>query len=208
MIQHLGQFGKIWPQLLGILGGVIIFFNATATLSSFVIHQHEYRRIFGPITDDDDPAPLNRKTIALSSAIITFFLLFICLRPILYIEKSIHAHPDWLENIQATETQLYAYAEQIDNNFYKPDTIKKIQAKNLIALGEMSDPNLRAVLESSIDKAFKQLSQLVNDLTVETLEVEEPEFQQTIERDYLKILESQYTVTIERKIKLFVISGS
>ena len=28
LIQHLGQFGKIWPQLLGILGGVIIFFNA------------------------------------------------------------------------------------------------------------------------------------------------------------------------------------
>lgn len=157
MIQHMGQFGKIWPQLLGILGGVIIFFNATATLSSFVIHRHEYRRIFGPITDDDDPAPLNRKTIALSSAIITFFLLFICLRPLLYIEKSIHAHPDWLENIHGTEAKIYNYAEKIDNYFYKPDTIKKIQAESLIALGEMSDPNLRAVLEDSIDKAFNQM---------------------------------------------------
>lgn len=179
MIQHLGQFGKIWPQLLGILGGVIIFFNATATLSSFVIHQHEYRRIFGPITDDDDPAPLNRKTIALSSAIITFFLLFICLRPILYIEKSIHAHPDWLENIQATETQLYAYAEQIDNNFYKPDTIKKIQAKNLIALGEMSDPNLRAVLESSIDKAFDQMEANVDGYL---------DYYYTLKAEYIRLL--------------------
>jgi TPR repeat protein len=163
MIQHLGQFGKIWPQLLGILGGVIIFFNATATLSSFVIHQNEYRRIFGPITDDDVPAPLFRKTIALSSAIVTFFLLFICLPLTAAIEESIHAHPDWLYSIQTTETQLYTYAEQIDNKFYKSDTIKKIQAKNLIALGKMSDPNLRAVLEGSIDKAFDQMEANVDD---------------------------------------------
>jgi TPR repeat protein len=157
VIQHLGQFGKTWPQLLGILGGVIIFFNATATLSSFVIHRHEYRRIFGPITDDDTPSPLNRKTIALSSAIVTFFLLFICLPLTADLEESIHAHPDWLHSIQVTETQLYAYAEQIDNNFYKPDTIKKIQAINAIALGKMNEPNIRKVLEGSIDKAFDQM---------------------------------------------------
>lgn len=154
MIQHLGQFGEIWPLLLKAMGGVVIFFSATSTFSSFVIHQHEYRRIFGPISDDDVPAPLIKKTIALSSAAITFFLLFICLRPTFYIEKTIFAHPEWLEAIHATEAQIYNYAEQIDNNFYKPDTVKKIQAINLIALGKMSDPNLRSVLESSIDKAF------------------------------------------------------
>ena len=157
MIQHLGQFGKIYPQLLGILGRGIIFFNATATLSSFVIHKHEYRRIFGPITDDELPAPLLRKTIALSSSVITFLLLFICLPLTADIEESIHAHPDWLKRIQDTETQLYAYAEQIDNNFYKLDTIKKIQAINAIALGKMNEPNIRKVLDGSIDKAFDQM---------------------------------------------------
>ena len=164
MRQQLGQFGKIWSHLIGILVGVVIFFNATATLSSFVIHRHEYRRIFGIITDDDLPAPILKKTVILSFAAITFFLFFVCGRSALNFEELLHLHPEWLEKIHALENRIYGAVDgdQIDNNCYSANTIKKIQDSNANFLVKLNASGLRGKLENSIDKGYEQMEKNVD----------------------------------------------
>ena len=152
MVQHFGEFGEFWKQLFAILGGVVVFFNATATLSSFVIHRYEYRRILGPITDDDVPPPLLRKTIALSSAVITFLLLFVCFHSVARLEKTINQHPEIWGVIKAGQKQIIAMVDRIDGVFYKLGTIDKVEVINIIALGKMDVS--KAVIEGRLDNVF------------------------------------------------------
>jgi TPR repeat protein len=155
MVQHFGEFGELWPRLLAIFGGVVVFFNATATLSSFVIHRYEYRRIFGPITDDDVPPPLLRKTIALSSAVITFLLLFVCLPSVSTLEKTIRQHSEIWEVIKDGQKQIIAMVERIDGVFYKLGTIDKVEVINSIALGKIDVS--KAVMEGRVDNVFNSM---------------------------------------------------
>jgi hypothetical protein len=152
IVQHFGEFGEFWKKLFAILGGVVVFFNATATLSSFVIHRYEYRRILGPITDEDVPPPLLRKTIALSSAVITFLLLFVCFQSVAKLEKTIRQHPEIWEVIKAGKKQFIAMVDRIDGVFYKLGTIDKVEVINSIALGKMDVS--KAVIEGRLDNVF------------------------------------------------------
>lgn len=68
---NLQQFSEYLPLLLKIIGGYVVFFNACATFACFVIPLPEYRRVFGPLSDDEPPPPLPASRVAMASALIT-----------------------------------------------------------------------------------------------------------------------------------------
>jgi len=152
----LKQFGEHLPLLAKILGGYVVFFNACATFASFVIPSHEYRRVFGPISDNDPPAPLPRSRVALASALITFIALFVYVPLFTQLEKWTREHP----NVIATIKKLEREAERIDGVLYNPGTIQKIEVAKAVALGKLNVS--RAKLAGQIDRAFDRVEHNVD----------------------------------------------
>lgn len=156
LVGHLKQFNEHLPLLLTIVSGYIVFFNACATFACFVMPPHEYRRIFGPISDDDVPPPLTKSRIAVASAVITFVALFVYLPLFAQLETGIHHHPIVIETIKKFELNV----EKIDEAFYNPGTIQKIELAKAIALGKVNVS--RATLEGQVDRAFDRMEQNVD----------------------------------------------
>ncbi len=152
----LKQFGEYLPLLLKILGGYVVFFNACATFACFVIPSREYRRVFGPISDDDPPAPIPVSRIALASALITFVTLFVYVLLFTQLEKWIGDHPNAIAAIKKIEHE----AERIDGVLYNPGTIQKIEVAKAVALGKLNVS--RATLEGQIDRAFDRMEHNVD----------------------------------------------
>ncbi len=148
---NLKQFGEYLPLLLKILGGYVVFFNACATFACFVIPSHEYRRVFGPLSDDDPPPPLPRSRVALVSASITFLALFVYVPLFAQLEKWAGDRPNLIGAIEKIESE----AERIDGVLYNPGTIQTIEAAKAVALGKLNVS--RATLAGQIDRAFDRM---------------------------------------------------
>ncbi len=155
IVGDLKQFGEYLPLLLKILGGYVVFFNACATFACFVIPSREYRRVFGPISDDDPPAPIPGSRIALASALITFVTLFVYVPLFAQLEK-LTGHPIVIVVIEKLERE----AERIDDDLYNPGTIKKIEVAKAVALGKLNVS--RATLAGQIDRAFDRMGHNVD----------------------------------------------
>ncbi|MDZ4251254.1 MAG: hypothetical protein U1A72_01605 [Sulfuritalea sp.] len=152
----LKQFGEYLPLLLKVIGGYVVFFNACATFACFVIPSREYRRVFGPVSDDDTPAPLPKNRVALASALITFVAIFVYVPLFAQLEKWTGDHPKVIEAIKKVERQ----AERIDGELYNPGTIEKLEAAKFVALGKLNVS--RAKLDGQIDRAFDQMENNVD----------------------------------------------
>ncbi len=152
----LKQFGEYLPLLLKVIGGYVVFFNACATFACFVIPSREYRRVFGPVSDDDPPAPLPKNRVALASALITFIVLFVYVPLFANLENLTRHHPNVIEAIKKVERQ----AERIDGQLYIVGTGEKLEAARAHALKNL---NLaRDALEAQIDRAFDQMENNVD----------------------------------------------
>ncbi len=152
----LKQFGEYLPLLLKILGGYVVFFNACATFACFVIPSHEYRRVFGPISDDDPPAHLPGSRVALASALITFLAFFVYVPLFAQLEKWTGGRPIVIVIIEELERE----AERIDGVPYSPGTIQKIEVAKAAALGKLNVS--RATLGGQIDRAFDRMENNVD----------------------------------------------
>lgn len=152
----LKQFGEYLPLLLKVIGGYVVFFNACATFACFVIPSREYRRVFGPVSDDDPPAPLPKNRVVLASALITFVALFIYVPLFAQLESWTRAHPNVNEAIKKLERD----AERIDGELYNPGTIEKLEVAKAVAMGNLNVS--RAKLEGQIDRAFDQMENNVD----------------------------------------------
>lgn len=152
----LKQFGEYLPLLLKVIGGYVVFFNACATFACFVIPSREYRRVFGPVSDDDTPAPLPKSRVALASALITFVAIFVYVPLFAQLEKWTGDHPNVIEAIKKVERQ----AERIDGELYNPGTIEKLEVAKADALGKLNVS--RAKLDGQIDRAFDQMENNVD----------------------------------------------
>lgn len=152
----LKQFGEYLPLLLKVIGGYVVFFNACATFACFVIPSREYRRIFGPVSDDDTPAPLPKNRVALASALITFVAIFVYVPLFAQLEKWTGDHPNVIGTIKKVERQ----AERIDGELYNPGTIEKLEVAKAGALEKLNVS--RAKLDGQIDRAFDQMENNVD----------------------------------------------
>ena len=150
---NLKQFSEYLPVFLKIIGGYVVFFNACATFACFVIPSAEYRRVFGPISDDDPPAPLSQNRVALASALITFVALFIYVPLFAYLENWTRHHPHDV-------AKIICDAERIDGYLYNAGTIKKLEEAKALTLTNLSFS--RGKLAGQIDVAFSRMENNVD----------------------------------------------
>ena len=153
---NLQFLGAQVPLLFMIVGSYVVFFNACATLSCFVIPASEYRRVFGPSSEDDVPPALSKSRVALVSALITVLAVFIYLPLFAYTETVAREHPE----LKKVVAQIEREVERIDDAYYNRGTIKQLELARAEALGKLT--TTKAVLESQIDRAFDQISNNVD----------------------------------------------
>jgi hypothetical protein len=152
----LGQLGEHLPLLLAIVGGYVVFFNACATFSCFVIGAAELRRIFAPLSDDDVAPALPARRVAIAAALVTFVALFVFLPLFGQLEESARRTPGLITSIEKVEREV----ERIDDALYARGTIQEIEAARAAALGRIDLS--RARLEVEIDRAFDRMAQNVD----------------------------------------------
>ena len=153
---NLKHFDKHVPLLLIVFGSYVVFFNACATLSCFVIQPTEFRRLFGPVSDDDVPPPLLKSRVAVTSGIVTFMVLFIYVPGFAKLEGGVRGNPSLMAAIEAIERNV----EKIDDAIYKQGTIEQIGIARAVALGNRNTS--KAILVGQVDRAFDQMSNNVD----------------------------------------------
>lgn len=160
----LGRLGSedalIAACILG-LGGLVVFFNACAMLSCLLIPCAEYRRIFGPLTADENPAPIKPKRLAFVTAVFTFISLFIYLPALTSIEELVRTNPEMAKARESAEAWIVPRLEQIDNQFFKPGTLDQLNQAKLEVLRKVEVSTVR--LEAQIDRGFEHMEANVDD---------------------------------------------
>jgi len=134
-------------------GSLVVFFNACAMLSCFLIPSREYRRIFGPLTDDPVPPPVKPLRIAAISAVVTFLTLFIYVPLFAGLEAWMPSTEPYVELV-----------ERVGSELVKKGTIAKIQDAKLYAAREAErryETSLASV-EGEADKAFDHMEHNVD----------------------------------------------
>lgn len=154
IIELIGSQIFFWKWLLLALGSFFIFYNACVILSCFLISRVEYRRVFGPLTDEPIPEPLSSSRIAKVTALITFGFLFIYIPTFLQIEE-LSKTPRISEFRQGTEEFLVPKLEKIGNNYFKQGTIAQIQEIKRKTIRDFDASFLD--LELAVDQAFDRL---------------------------------------------------
>lgn len=133
--------------LLGI-GGFVVFYNACTILSSFLIPSKEYRRVFGPLSDADEPPPVPLLRITILAGGTTFLAFFIYLPMFAYLEVWVQQTPEVASVRQSLELKV----EQIDDAFFQEGTLAQLQNARVDAVRKV-DIAL-AHLDGQIDRAF------------------------------------------------------
>ena len=152
---RLGHKDTFWALILLSIGGLVVFYNACAMLSCFLIPGVEYRRIFGQLSRADKPQPLPLSRIAVIAAIFTFVTLFVYIPLFSYLERWVQQSPQMAMARQSAESLIIPKIEQIGDAFFKEGTISKLQEARLEALQEVEVSLVR--LESEVDRAFDKL---------------------------------------------------
>lgn len=153
---NLKSYWEYAPILMLIVGSYVVFFNASATFASFSIPRSEFRRIFAPISDDALPPTLTRTRITTASAIITVVTLFIYVPVFADLEDIARSNPGFITLLKNAQLKV----EKIDNEFYRPGTMRAIELEKASSLGKVNAS--RAILEGQIDQAFIQIESKVD----------------------------------------------
>lgn len=122
------------------LGSAVLFYNIALSISSFMVPLAEYRRVFAPLQDVDQPEQVPARTIALASALLTFFALFIYVPSTLYMDAWLRTQPHVVEHIKETQTAVATQIEileKIGNDYYKPGTIEQTRQAYLEVVHEL-----------------------------------------------------------------------
>jgi len=156
-LSSVGTRESIWYLFVLSIGGLIVFFNASAMLSCLLIPRIEYLRLFTPVTVCDKPAPIATSRIATISAVTTFISLFIYLPVFATIESAVQSN-GINKFRQATESFITVNLEKIDNAYFKSGTLEQLSNARSKALSDLRDLDGSLVnLDDQIDAAFDNL---------------------------------------------------
>ncbi|SFE27907.1 hypothetical protein [Nitrosomonas sp. Nm166] len=143
------------------LGSLLFFYNVALGISSFMVPLSEYRRVLGPVQDSDQPPAVSPSAWAITSALVTFFVLFIYVPSTVYVDAWLRSNPEIVKEIHESRQTVIETVEMIGDNYYKPGTTEQIEQAYLDSLGK---------LEASLDKlretaaaGFKQMAENVDD---------------------------------------------
>ncbi|MEA2084841.1 MAG: hypothetical protein U9O82_11545 [Thermodesulfobacteriota bacterium] len=154
-IGRLGSLDALLPMFLLGVGNLIVFYNACAIFTCFLIPAVEYRRMFGPLSDADQPAAVPISRVAAISAITVFLSFFIYLPSFSYIELYFQQTPELSQNRQNAESYTVQRLEKIDDAFFKEGTLVQLQNAKIEALHNTEVA--LAHLEGQTDRAFDRM---------------------------------------------------
>ncbi len=143
------------------LGSVLFFYNVALGISSFMVSLSEYRRIFGPIQDSDQPPAVSPWAWAITSAFTTFFVLFIYVPSTVYVDAWLRSNPETIREIHTSQQAVVETVEMIGDNYYKPGTTEQIEQAYLDSLGKL-EASLGKLREAT-DTGFRQMTENVDD---------------------------------------------
>lgn len=143
------------------LGGVLFFYNIVLGISSFMVPAAEYRRVFGPIQDTDQPPSIPPLAWAITSAFITFFLLFIYVPSTVYVDAWLRSNPETVSELHTARQIAIETVEKIGDEYYKPGTTEQIEQAYLESLGRM-EASIGKLRETT-DAGFNQMIDNVDD---------------------------------------------
>jgi hypothetical protein len=157
-LQRINGENKTLAQSLFGLSSLVIFYNACAMLSCFLISGVEYRRMLTPLSDDDVPKKLSPSQISVIVGVFTFVVLFIYTWSFANIEMwALEKRAEW----SATRQNLELKVVQIDDKYYPNNIGEKLYAARIESLQKVDVSYL--YLESEIDRAFDGLEGNVDD---------------------------------------------
>ena len=137
-------------------GEFFVFFSACTVLSCFAIPPIEYRRILGPLSEDPMPSRIPPSRIALTTAVTTFFALFIYVPLFAKAEAWIQANSETANSARQFEAAAIQRLDRIGESFYQEGTLARIQDVGL-SLVRGNQERVR-FLEQEADKAFEMLT--------------------------------------------------
>ncbi len=152
---RIGQVDALPALVLFALGSLVVFYNACAMLSCFLIPVAEYRRVFGPLSDADVPPPVPAARMAAVTAVFTFVSLFLYVPTFSALENWIRFSPEPRQAREQAEAWAVPRLEQIDDLFFRPGTIEKLHHAELEALRQ-AEISL-AHLVGQADRAFDRM---------------------------------------------------
>jgi hypothetical protein len=150
--------GEIQPWYWLLYGGVtyLLYFNACAMLACFLMSVREYRRLLGPLTNMDDPPPLQPGRIGMGIALLTFITLFLYLPGMAYLEAWLQQHPQWRQQLLVTEQRLARQLESIDDRLFRQGTLAQLDQARLMAMAQVQVS--MGSLDAEVDRAFAGLA--------------------------------------------------
>lgn len=127
------------PLYLGavFLGSLLFFYNVALGISSFMVPLSEYRRVFAPLQDSDEPPAVSPWAWAITSAFATFFVFFIYVPSTVYVDAWLRSNPETIEEIHASRQIVVQKVEMIGDEYYKPGTAAQIEQAYLDSLSKM-----------------------------------------------------------------------
>lgn len=166
--QYLAMYGGVKAYALGRLGNqdtllalalmgigdYVVFYNTCAILACFLIPAAEYRRVFGPLSDADEPQPVPPIRIAAVSGITFFLTSFVFVPLVANVEDFVGRTPIVTETRKKVE-ETVAKVEQIGNDYFKEGTLKELYDARIQALHKVEISLVH--LEGQVDRAFDRL---------------------------------------------------
>ncbi len=153
LASELAAQGPWWSFLVGIAGSYLLFFSATSMLACFLIPPAELRRVFAPLSDADQPPPLEFGRVVLTSALSVLVVVFILLPAFVGLEAQARQHATASAALRAQVDQV---ALRIDEHYYRPQLVDKLHA--LQTRLEQQLDGLDATLAASRGRGFAMMA--------------------------------------------------
>jgi hypothetical protein len=158
---NLQSLNDLLYLLLIFLGSMMLFYNIALALSSFMVPLSEYRRVLVPLQDVDEPAKVPPRILAITSALITFFMLFIYVPSTVYLDGWLRATPRVVERMHESQAAVVESLEKIGDEYYKPGTIAQTREAYLQAVSELEESVNE--LRRNTDAGFQLMAENVDD---------------------------------------------
>lgn len=143
------------------LGNVMIFYNITLAISAFMVPLSEYRRILTPVQDTNEPERIAPRSLAITSAFVVFFVVFIYTPSFLYFDGWLRSNPASVEHLRMTQQKVIQTAEMIGNDYYKPGTSEQIEKAYFDSISKL-DTSIQELREAT-KISFEKMTDNVDD---------------------------------------------
>ncbi|MDR4518174.1 MAG: hypothetical protein MRK00_12415 [Nitrosomonas sp.] len=139
------------------LGSIVFFYNIALAISSFMVPLSEYRRVFSPLQDTEEPEKIPPKTLAIASAVTSFFILFIYVPLTVYVDAWLHASPQVVSRFNEFTVKI----EKIGDEYYQSGTIEQTRLAYLEVITELDISIVE--LRKTTDASFQLMAENVDD---------------------------------------------